>query len=229
MNEKFKDNTKRTGDVFLSGFSLNDFWKVIKKYLLVLLLVPLLTTCFVYIVEEMVKPKEYTAATQLLITAQKGKEGQSFDDLRSSIQLIGTFSTTIQSEKVKQEVAKKLGIKSVNEDIQVVTDQNSLYFNIYVKGTDPKKAKAVANALGKVLTEDFSELFSGMNVYVMEEATTATPEPIKFQLILGFVFGLMISVIFAFSTLLFSSVITKDEQLRDLGLTVLGDTPFKKM
>ncbi|MBC1826617.1 hypothetical protein HCI96_05605 [Listeria seeligeri] len=213
----------------MTKFSLNDFWKVIKRYLLLLLIIPLLTTSLVYLVEKVVIPQEYTASTQLLITAQKAEEGQSFDDLRSSIQLIGTFSTTIQSEKVKQEVAKELGIEQVNEDIQVVTDQNSLYFNVDVTGTNQKNAIAVANTLGEVITADFPELFSGMSVHVMEKAKQATPEPIKFQLILGFVFGLMMSIVFAFSMLLFSSVITKDTQLRDIGLTVLGDTPFKKM
>lgn len=201
-----------------------------KKYLFLLLCIPLLTTGLVYTVEKVIVPQEYTATTQLLITADNtSKDGQSFDDLRSSIQLIGTFSTTIQSEKVKQEVAEDLGMEQVDEDISVITDQNSLYFTVNVTGTDEKEAVAVANTLGKVVTKDFPTLFSGMSVHVMEKATTANPEPITFQLILGFVSGLMASIILAFSILLFSSIITKDTQLRDLGLTVLGDTPFKKL
>ncbi|MBC2161738.1 YveK family protein [Listeria booriae] len=214
----------------MTKISFSDLGKVIKKYIVILMCIPILSTGLVYTTEKVLLPQEYTASTQLLITADnKSEDGQSFDDLRSSIQLIGTFSTTIQSDKVKKEVAEDLGIEKIDENITVITDQNSLYFTVNVTGPNEEEAVDVANSLSKVVTKDFPELFSGMSVHVMEKASDATPKPMTFQLILGFISGLMASIILAFSILLFSSIITKESQLRDLGLTVLGDTPFKNL
>lgn len=213
--------------------SMNDLGKVCKKYALLLLLIPIMTTGLVFVVEKVVLPQEYTASTQLLLTMDSSKKGdaqtQTFDDLRTSIQLIGTFSTTIQSPKVRNEVAKELGLEKLGESISVVTDQNSLYFTVNVTGTNRKQTMAVANTLGDVLTRDFPKLFSGIHVNIMEDADTVQSKTITFQLLLGFITGVMASFILALSILLFSSIVTKESQLRDLGLTVLGDVPWKNL
>ncbi|MBC2005600.1 hypothetical protein HCA78_17720, partial [Listeria booriae] len=114
----------------MTKISMSDLGKVIKKYFLLLLLIPIATTALVFVAEKVILPQEYTASTQLLLTmdtSKKNEQTQTFDDLRSSIQLIGTFSTTIQSAKVRNEVAKELGQDKLDETISVITDQNSLY------------------------------------------------------------------------------------------------------
>lgn len=216
----------------VTKISMSDLGKVIKKYFLLLLLIPIATTALVFVAEKVILPQEYTASTQLLLTMDTGKKNeqtQTFDDLRSSIQLIGTFSTTIQSAKVRNEVAKELGQDKLDETISVITDQNSLYFTVNVTGTDAKQTMKVADTLGKVLKRDFPKLFAGINVNIMESADSVTVKPITFQLLLGFLIGVMASLILTLSLLIFSSIVTKESQLRDLGLTVLGDVPWKNL
>ncbi|CAD5902907.1 YveK family protein [Carnobacterium maltaromaticum] len=202
--------------------------QVISRYFVLLLVIPLVITGMVYIIEKKMIPPSYTASTQLLLVAKDSEGGQSFDELRTSVQLIGTFSTIIQSNTTKQSVATKLGRTNLTEDIQVETDQNSLIFTVYVTGNSSKKTIEVANTLGQVVTDTFPKLFGSITVHIVEVPVAATIKPITFQVTLAAIFGGMISILLVFILAFFNSIITSDAQVKNLGLDVIGTVPLMK-
>lgn len=210
--------------------TINDFWKVCKKYFLIISLLPIIVVTIVFIINKMIVPPKYETTTQLIISMQKSNaESYYFDNLRSSMQLVDTFSSIAQSEKVMEEVTTQLHLKNNSDKVTVITDEKSLIINVNVTGKDKKQVVDVANAVSINTQEKFKQLFDGMNVNILAKAEESKKIPITFQLILGAIVGFMSSLIFIFSILFFSSILTKEEQIIQLGYVVLGDVPLRKV
>lgn len=209
--------------------TINDFWKVCKKYFLIISLLPIIVVTIVFIINKMIVPPKYETTTQLLISMQKSSvESYYFDSLRSSMQLVDTFSSIAQSEKVMKEVTSQLHLEDNSNKVTMITDEKSLIINVNVTGKDKKQVVEVANAVAVNTQGKFNELFNGMNVNILAKAEESKKVSSTFQLILGTIIGFMSSLVFIFSILFFSSIITKEEQITQLGYVVLGDVPLRK-
>ncbi|PER96995.1 YveK family protein [Bacillus cereus] len=209
--------------------TINDFWKVCKKYFLIISLLPIIVVTIVFIINKMIVPPKYETSTQLLISMQKSNvESYYFDSLRSSMQLVDTFSSIAQSQKVMKEVTSQLHLEKNLNKVTVITDDKSLIINVNVTGKDKKQVVDVANAVAVNAQGKFNELFNGMNVNILAKAEESKKVSSTFQLILGTIIGFMSSLVFIFSILFFSSIITKEEEITQLGYVVLGDVPLKE-
>lgn len=209
--------------------TINDFWKVCKKYFLIISLLPIIVVAIVFIINKMIVPPKYETSTQLLISMQKSNmESYYFDSLRSSMQLVDTFSSIAQSQKVMKEVTSQLHLGNDSNKVTVITDEKSLIINVNVTGKDKKQVVDVANAVAVNAQGKFNELFNGMNVNILAKAEESKKVSGTFQLILGTIIGFMSSLVFIFSILFFSSIITKEEEITQLGYVVLGDVPLKE-
>ncbi|TKI28932.1 hypothetical protein FC683_19305 [Bacillus cereus] len=209
--------------------TINDFWKVCKKYFLVISLLPIIVVTIVFIINKMIVPPKYETTTQLLISMQKSNvESYDFDSLRSSMQLVDTFSSIAQSEKVMKEVISQLHLKNNSNKVTVITDEKSLIINVNVTGKDKKQVVDVANGVAVNAQGKFKELFNGMNVNILAKAEESQKVSSTYKLILGAIIGFMSSLVFIFSILFFSSIITKEEEITQLGYVVLGDVPLMK-
>lgn len=214
----------------MTEISFQDIKKVINKYLILIILIPFFTTGVVYTIDTKVIPAKYIASNQLLIVANNNnKNGQTYDDLRTSIQLVGTFSTLIQSKSMKDLAIKKLNKDTFDDKVKVITDEKSLIVTVEIIGEDKNEVVNVANTMGEVIVKEFPKYFPLMKVQVMEKSSEALKESNSFRLLLSFISGCMISIIFVFSVVLLNVYITREEQLNDLGLTVLGSTPLIKV
>lgn len=206
---------------------MNDFIKVCRKHIFIVCLIPIIVVAIVFVINKFILPPKYETNTQLVISMPKNNpESYYLDNLRSSIQLVDTFSSIAQSEKVMQEVVSQLHLKSNSNKVKVITNERSLIFSINVIGTNEKQVMDVANAIANNTKGKFQGLFEGMNVNVLSKATKSNKISIVFQIILGIIAGIMSSVIFIFSILFFSNIITKEEQVNQLGCTILGDIPL---
>lgn len=131
---------KANRGIFMQNETINDFFKTCKDHIVVIILIPIIVISMVYIVNKMILPPKYEATTQLVISMQKVTDDKYyFDNLRSSMQLVDTFSSIAQSEKVMEEVKNKLQIKNNANKIAVVTDDKSLIVNINVIGREKTK------------------------------------------------------------------------------------------
>ncbi|MFJ8119854.1 YveK family protein [Bacillus mycoides] len=214
----------------MDKITFNDFWKVCKKNFLIISMLPIAVITIVYVLNKVILPPKYETTTQLIISTQQmnNTERHFFDDLRSSMQLIDTFSSIVQSEKVMEEVKKQLHLKITSNKVTVVTDEKSLIINVKVTGKNKKEVIDVANTVAITAQEKFKQLFNGININILSKSEEAKEISITFQLILGTIAGIMSSLVFVFTILFFSSIITKEEQVKQMGYIVLGDVPLKK-
>ncbi|MES5896817.1 Wzz/FepE/Etk N-terminal domain-containing protein [Bacillus cereus group sp. RP43] len=211
----------------MEKITFNDFWKVCKKHFLIISMLPITVITIVYLLNKEILPPKFETATQLIVSMPKSNvEGYYFDNVRSSMQLVDTFSSIVQSKKVMEEVNKQLHIKNNSNKVTVITDEKSLIINVKVTGENNKEIIDVANAVAGNAQEKFKQLFEGMNIKVLSKSEEAKEISITFQLILGTITGIMSSLIFIFTILFFSSIITKNEQIKQMGYIVLGDVPL---
>lgn len=203
------------------------FFDIFKKYIVYFSLIPLVLISMVYALNYFVIPIKYEASNQLLISMNK-EETQNLDDLRTSIQLIGTFSSIAKSDKTTKEVAHRLGSKKISEQVSVSTSDNSLILNVSVSGTNKNQTIKVANLYGEVLSENFPTLFNGTQVTILESAENAKSSSMAIQLILAGIVGELAAIVYVLYLSKTSFIITSNEQINELGLIVLGDVALMK-
>lgn len=199
-----------------------------KKYFLVILIVPLIVTSCVYLLGKYVIPKKYEAKTQLLVSMQNESNTQRLDELRSSIQLLGTFSSITQSQRIRSQAAHQLNQQTIDEKVSVSIDENSLIVTLKAKGENEKSVVKVVNTIAKLVAQDFSALFSGAEVTILEEASAASQPSTLFQLILAMVTGLFGALVFLFILSMSNLIVSNEEQIKALGLIYLGDVALIK-
>lgn len=205
-----------------------DFFKTCKKYYLVILIVPVLVIGVVYFLTVYVVPQKYETKTQLLVSMQNENSAQRLDELRSSIQLLGTFSAITRSPRIMGQAAKQLNQSEIGEKISVSIDDNSLIVTLKAKGEDKDSAVMVINTIAKLVSQDFSKLFSGSEVTILEEAKTASKPSIFFQLLLAMITGFFGALAFIFFLSMSNLVVSNEEQIKALGLIYLGDVALIK-
>ncbi|EJQ43723.1 hypothetical protein IEQ_05051 [Bacillus cereus BAG6X1-2] len=213
----------------MDKITFNDFWKVCKNHFLIISILPIAVISIVYVLNKVILPPKFETTTQVIVSMSKNNaEGYYFDNLRSSMQLVDTFSSIVQSKKVMDEVNKQLHLKNASNKVTVITDEKSLIINVKVTGENKKEVVEVANVVAQNAQEKFNQLFEGMNIKVLSKAEEAKEISITFQLLLGTIAGIMSSFTYIFILLIFSSFITKEEQLKQMGYIVLGDVPLTK-
>lgn len=203
--------------------NIKNFFELVKKYSIILITMPIIVISFVYVLNKYVIPPKYQAQNQLLISVQSEENSQNLDDLRTSIQLLGTVSAIAQSNKTMEEVSKRLDLKRIEEKISVSTNENSLIMNLNASGSDKSKTIKVVNMFGEVVSEETSKLFSGMQIIILEKATQTSESSIVFQLILAGILGELSAISLIIIVIKSNLLLKNDEQINDLGLKVLGE------
>lgn len=206
-------------------FILSDFIKLCKKYFILLMLMPISVVLIVYAIHFFVLPDKYQTETQIMV-ANNSTDVVTVEGVRANIQLIGTITSIIKSNRIMNLVEKKIDVKQIYETVTVVVDENSLILKIAVSGTDKNQAIEVANALGQVISEEIPQLFAGLGITILDEAENAKSTSIFFSLIMAFITGSLAAVMFTIGMMMFSSIIAKEEDIKELGLVVLGDVPY---
>ncbi|MFS7413144.1 YveK family protein [Carnobacterium maltaromaticum] len=206
----------------------HDFFRVCKKYYFIILLVPCLVTSIVYLLTVYVIPENYEAKTQLLVSIQNENNEQRLDELRSSIQLLGTFSSITQSQRIMNQAAMQLNQQVIHEKLSVSIDENSLIVTLKARGENKKSAVLVVNTIADLVAKDFSNLFKGADVTILEKANIANQPSILFQLILAMITGVFSALAFLFFLSISNLVISNEEQIKELGLIYLGDVTLIK-
>lgn len=206
-------------------FFLSDFIKLCKKYFILLMLMPISVVLIVYAIHVFVLPDNYQTETQLMV-ANDSTDVVTVEGVRANMQLIGTITSVIKSNKIMNLVEQKIDVKQIDETVTIVVDENSLILNIAVTGTDGNQAIKVANALGQVISEEVPQMFGGLGITILDQAEKAKPASIFFSLVMAFITGSLAAVMFIIGMMMFSSIITKEEDIKELGLIVLGDVPY---
>ena len=212
------------------------FWA--KKVHIILLILIFIVIGFIYSYIFLVP--EYQSITQILLaksntTSQDGTiQGMTTSQVTLNQQLVSTYSELVKSESVLTQVKDNLQIdKSIEElrkNITVSTKDDTEIIQISVVDEDAEMAKNIANEVANVFIEQIAKGYYAMdNVYVVDEAKVEE-EPyninhLKDLVIFGAIGFVVACVYVLIANMLDTTVKSKEDIEKKLGLTVLTTIP----
>lgn len=186
-----------------------------------------------------VEPK-YQSVTSILLaksnTSQNENAGSiTTTDLTLNQKLVSTYSELIKTESVLNQVIDNLNInkttEELKENINVLAKEDTEIIEIKVTDENPETAKKIAEEAAQVFINKIAKEYYNMdNVYIVDEAQEST-EPFninhKRDLIIFAFIGLVVaSGIILVTNMLDTTVKSKEDVEKKLGLTVLTTIPL---
>jgi len=140
---------------------LNHYLGIFRRWLWLIILVPLLIGAAAYIISKNIEP-EYQSITTVLISEAPESRSNDYTDIMMSERLAKTYSQLIVKLPVIEGVISELGLDTSAEElrrlIQVQPVRDTTLIEVRVEDTDPQRAADIANTLVKVFSERNQEL-----------------------------------------------------------------------
>ncbi|NDI34854.1 YveK family protein [Chengkuizengella sediminis] len=204
--------------------------QIIIKKIWILIIITLIAILISGLISYYVLTPTYHSSTQLLV-APTNSELQPFNsnDIRFSLELINTYSVIIKSPFILEQVIDELGINYsvayLNDLITVQTASQSQVFTIEVVNEDSEMAAKITNTIAQVFKENIVGLMNVNNVTILAEAK-ASSVPIKpnptLIIALSVVASVLVSLVLIFIIEFFDNSVKTEQDIDDLGLSVLG-------
>ena len=212
------------------------FWA--KKIHIILLILIFVVIGFIYSFILLVP--EYQSITQILLaksntTTQDGTNtGMTTSQVTLNQQLVSTYSELVKSESVLTQVRDNLqiekSIEELREDITVSTKDDTEIIQIAVVDENADTARRIASEVANVFIEQIAKGYYAMdNVYIVDEPKTAdTPYNINHlkDLVIFGAIGFVVACVYVLiANMLDTTVKSKEDIEKKLGLTVLTTIP----
>jgi len=214
--------------------SLYDIFKVLKKRIVLILSITIISTLAAAIISFYVLTPIYQASTQILVN-QKTSEQQTqiqTTDIQTNLQLINTYNVIIKSPVILSKVIEILDLNTtpsaLSNQITVSNANNSQVVNISVQDEQAFLAVDIANTVAQVFQEEVKELMNVDNVNILSPAELPeNPSPVKpnkmLNMAIALVIGLMVGVGLAFLLEYLDTTIKTEHDVEELlGLPILG-------
>ena len=212
----------------------NMFWSRKVYVILIVLIFMVIGVLYSYLY---VTPK-YKAYTNIVLATSTEGTGSASEtitttDISINNNLVATYSELIRSQIVLSEVIKNLGINKTEDalksSISVSTVKSTQIIQINVVDEDPSQAKVIANEVAKVFSEKAAEIYKRNNLYVVDEAKEPTSpyniNHVKDIMMFAFIGLVVASMYVLIANMLDTTVKSKEDVERKLGLTVLVNIP----
>lgn len=215
---------------------IKDYFKIVKKRILLVLLITLSCTLISAVVSYFVIKPVYKADIKVAIdaTAATDKEQkQNYNDVIMYQKLVKSYSVYATSRVVASDVIKELKLDLTADQlismISVTPSGDTEFLSISVKSKDKDEATKIANQLAISLKNITKNIKNADNVKLVDPATEPTnpdsPKPLL-NTAIAFVVGLMLSIGIVFLLEYLDSTIKDEEELkRILGCPVVGVIP----
>lgn len=180
----------------------------------------------------------YMSYTTLVLATSSESTSQTdtitTSDITLNNNLVSTYSELIKSKTVLRQVINNLGINksedSLKGAISVSAVKSTQLIQINVTDANPTEAKVIADEIAQVFIAKVSEIYKINNVHVVDEAEVSdTPYNINHMkdiAIFAFV-GIVVACIYVLiANMLDTTVKTKEDVEKKLGLTVLTTIPL---
>ncbi|MFC5541178.1 YveK family protein [Ureibacillus suwonensis] len=214
--------------------SLYDIFKVLKKRIVLILSITIISTLAAAIISFYVLTPIYQASTQILVN-QKTSDQQTqiqTTDIQTNLQLINTYNVIIKSPVILSKVIEILDLNTtpsaLSNQITVSNANNSQVVNISVQDEQAFLAVDIANTVAQVFQEEVKELMNVDNVNILSPAELPeNPSPVKpnkmLNMAIALVIGLMVGVGLAFLLEYLDTTIKTEHDVEELlGLPILG-------
>ena len=169
----------------------------------------------------------------VLISDNSTKTEITNNDVTLSNNLVKTYSEIVKSRNVLSKVIENLHLdesyESLKGQVTVSSVTSTQLISIKISDKDPKKAKEIADELGKVFKAEIKEIYKIDNVQIVDEAVEAnSPYNINIakESIIYLVAGLVLGVGAAYLLFIMDKTIKDTDTVeKKLGLTVMGVVP----
>lgn len=213
---------------------IKDYFKIVKKRILLVLLITLSCTLISAIVSYFVIKPVYKADIKVAIDATASKEQkENYNDVIMYQKLVKSYSVYATSRVVANDVIKELNLDLTANQligmISVTPSGDTEFLSISVKSSDKDQATKVANQLAVSLKNVTKNIKNSDNVKLVDPATEPTkpdsPKPLL-NTAIAFVVGLMLSIGIVFLLEYLDSTVKDEEELKKiLGCPVVGVIP----
>ncbi|MGH4119872.1 YveK family protein [Clostridium sp.] len=216
---------------------LMEYFTIIKKRMLLVILITVGLTVFSGILSYFVITPTYKSDISVIIGKIESKSEPSQDNYNDVImyqKLVKTYSEFTKSRRVSEHVIEALKLKiepgQLQQMVTVAPKGDTEFLTITVKSKDPKEAMDIANQLAKSLKVISTDVKKVDNVQLLDDAILPTspdnPNP-KLNMAIAFFIGLMISMGIAFLLEYLDNTVKNQEEIEKLtGVPVIGIIPL---
>ncbi|WLR52992.1 Wzz/FepE/Etk N-terminal domain-containing protein [Bacillus tianshenii] len=206
--------------------SLREFFGMLKKRILLILIIALVSVTAAGAISFYVMTPTYQSSTQILVN-QNNSNNQSQDvtDVRTNIELVNTYNVIIKSPVVLNEVAQKLNLErsadTLDKQINVRSKDESQVISIIVQDPNPETATKIANTTAEVFQKKIKTVMNIDNVNILSKADTSknpspvSPKPMQ-NMVIALVAGTLLGVAIASILEFLDNSIRKEEDIEQL-------------
>lgn len=205
---------------------------IIKKNIILITSITVLITALSGIISYFVLTPTYQSSTQILVNQTHTQENYNYDQVKTNLEFINTYTGIIKSPIILEQVIDELDLNQTYEElsdqISVNTEENSQIISISIEDKNYALSVKIANTIASVFQKEIVEIMNVDNVKVLAPAVEKNNiEPIKpvhtVNIITALIAGLLASVGVAFLRVYFdNSIKTTRDVEEELGYPVLG-------
>ena len=212
--------------------TLFELLALLRKHLVLVTVLPLVVGISVFLVS-MFLPNEYTASTTMYVLSRDDAAEQQAitqQDMSVGQMITSDVVTLIKSDRVKKDVADKVGLEDLKEySFNVTNTTNTRVITLAVTGKDPKMAAAVANATVEEVSGVASEVMHLQSVNSIDAATAPTtpsgPRRVLFGVV-GLLAGFFLAVVIVVLRDMLDTRVRNGKEAEDIvGVPVVGHFP----
>ncbi|CAD2071598.1 Wzz/FepE/Etk N-terminal domain-containing protein [Phocicoccus pinnipedialis] len=215
---------------------LGDLFKIIKKYLWVFILLPLIFLGAALAVSLFIITPKYEATTQLLVNEKPTDNLQMAQQIQSNLKLVNTYTEIIKSPRILDEVEKNIdqvySADEIREMLSVNNQAESQVLNINVTSEAPEISNVLANTISEVFSDEVVDIMSVDNVSILSvaEGDAKQVEPrTPINAVIGLFIGFILALALVFLKEMTDTRIRTEEHVEEiLELPILGTIAKEK-
>lgn len=163
----------------MEELDLKDFLSYLKKYLIALIILPIVAALGVLYYDTNVKTPLYEASSQVaLLQSDSSSAAATLSEINANQKLTSTYSVIAKSKVVLEQVISELGMTITPDvlakNIKVSTITDTTILKITATDASPERAARIANTVANVFTTKTDLIKTLDNVAILE--TAETPE-----------------------------------------------------
>ncbi|MDD4583153.1 MAG: Wzz/FepE/Etk N-terminal domain-containing protein [Eubacteriales bacterium] len=217
------------------GYSIQELIDILLSHIKLIFVITLVAGLLSFVISQFFITPYYEASVKLFVNNSRANQTEttSISDLNASERLVNTYMEIVKSNTVLDKVAANRQVNYTLEELKKMVGtqavQNTEIFYVTVTSDNPRDAKLIANQIATDAPSEIMDFVEATSVKVIDYATLPTSPStpnVKLNTAIGFLLGLVISVLLVFLLDMIDVRIRSEEDLKKLvELPILGIIP----